>query len=116
MQNIEIQAQVCLTDIRYYFFHVIIIFINKIHYKLPGKISNSGAPPVLKLHRPTANLSCFQQSTLFVHITIIKILPSRLMNMMNEKAKLKTTLTATHYKSDKTHSFSTGLKYFHITI
>jgi len=50
---------------------------------------------VLKLHRPTANLSCFQQSTLFAHITIIKILPSKLTNMMNEKAKFKTILTAT---------------------
>jgi len=43
MQNIEIQAQVSLTDIIYYFFHVI-IFINKIHCKLPRKISNSAAP------------------------------------------------------------------------
>jgi len=94
MQNIGIKAQVCLTDLRYYFFHVIIIFINKIHCILPRKISNSVAH-VLKLHRPTANLSCFQQSTLFAHITIIKILPSKLTNMMNEKAKFKTILTAT---------------------
>lgn len=46
MQNKEIQAQVCLTDIRYYFFHVINILMNEIHCKLPRKISNSAATSI----------------------------------------------------------------------
>jgi len=60
MKNVEIQAQVCLTDTRYYFFQVIIIFINRIHCKLPRKISIAAARSV-KTSLTNCQPLCFWQ-------------------------------------------------------
>jgi hypothetical protein len=44
------------------------------------------------LHRPIANLSCFQKSTYYVGIKIFNNLPSSLESLMNEKAQFKVAL------------------------
>jgi hypothetical protein len=41
------------------------------------------------LHKPTANLSCFQKSTYYAGIKIFNNLPSDLESLMNEKYDLK---------------------------
>jgi hypothetical protein len=44
------------------------------------------------LHRPTANLSCFQKSTYYAGIKIFNSLPSNLRSLMNKKAQFKVAL------------------------
>jgi hypothetical protein len=41
------------------------------------------------LHRPVANLTCFQKSTYYSGIKLFNNLPSSLKSLMNEKAKFK---------------------------
>jgi hypothetical protein len=44
------------------------------------------------LHRPTANLSCFQKSTFYSSIRIFNSLPCNIKNLKNEKAQFKAAL------------------------
>jgi hypothetical protein len=44
------------------------------------------------LHRPVANLTCFQKSTYYSAIKIFNNVPSSLTSLMNEKAKFKVAL------------------------
>jgi IS1 family transposase len=44
------------------------------------------------LHRPTANLSCFQKSAYYAGINIFNSLSSNLRSLMNKKAQFKITL------------------------
>jgi hypothetical protein len=53
------------------------------------------------LHRPIANLTCFQKSTYYSGIKIFNNLPSSLKHLMNEKAKFKVALK----RYLNTHSF-----------
>jgi hypothetical protein len=43
----------------------------------------------LHLHRPVANLTCFQKSTYYSGIKSFSNLPASLRSLMNEKAKFK---------------------------
>jgi hypothetical protein len=53
------------------------------------------------LHRPNANLSCFQKSTFYAGITIFNRLSLSLISLKNEKTKFKVALR----KYLNTHSF-----------
>jgi hypothetical protein len=44
------------------------------------------------LHRPTANLSCFQKRAYSTGISIFNSLPSNFRSIMNEKAQFKVAL------------------------
>jgi hypothetical protein len=44
------------------------------------------------LHRPIANLSCFQKSAFYSGIRIFNSLPRSLTNLKNEKAQFKVAL------------------------
>jgi hypothetical protein len=44
------------------------------------------------LHRPIANLTCFQKSIYYSGINIFNNLPASLKSLMNEKAKFKIVL------------------------
>jgi hypothetical protein len=63
------------------------------------------------LHRPVANLSCFQKSAFYSGIRIFNSFPHRLTNLKNEKAQLKGALR--RYSVDKflcvQVTYSTGL-------
>jgi hypothetical protein len=45
-----------------------------------------------KLHRPIANLSCFQNSAYYAGITIFNSLPSNLTTLMDKQAQFKVAL------------------------
>jgi hypothetical protein len=45
-----------------------------------------------QLHKPTANLSCFQKSAYYAGIKISNNLPSNLTSLVNKKAQFKVTL------------------------
>jgi hypothetical protein len=52
------------------------------------------------LHRPNANISCFQKSTFYAGIRIFNRLPLSLISLKNEKTKFKVALRKylnTHY-------------------
>jgi hypothetical protein len=44
------------------------------------------------LHRPTANLSCFQKSAYYAGIKIFNSLPSNLRSLMNKQTQFKVAL------------------------
>jgi hypothetical protein len=54
------------------------------------------------LHRPNANLSCFQKSTFYAGIRIFNRLPFSLISLKNEKKNFKVVLR----KYIITHSFN----------
>jgi hypothetical protein len=49
------------------------------------------------LHRPVANISCFQKSAYYARINIFNNLPSGLKSLMNEKAKFNTLKLSGYY-------------------
>jgi len=53
------------------------------------------------LHRPNANLSCFQTSTFYASIKIFNILPPSVTILKNDRTKFKAALR----KYLHTHSF-----------
>jgi hypothetical protein len=60
------------------------------------------------LHRPNANLSCFQKSTFYTSIRIFNRLPLSLIILENEKPKFKVALR----KYLNTHSFYSVDEFF----
>jgi hypothetical protein len=68
----------------------------------------SGHPQVHNLHRPNANLSCFQKSTFHAAIKIFNRLPLSLISVKNEQTKFKVALR----KYLNTHCFYTVDEFF----
>ena len=60
------------------------------------------------LHRPNANLSCFQKRTFYAHIKILNSLPPSVTIMKNDKPQFKAALR----KYLHTQSFYSGDKFF----
>jgi hypothetical protein len=68
------------------------------------------------LHRPTANLSCFQKNAFYSEIRIFNSVPRSITNLKNEKAKFKVTLKKylnahSFYSVDECLACADDLKY-----
>jgi hypothetical protein len=64
------------------------------------------------LHRPIANLSCFQKSTFYSSIRIFNSLPCNIKNLKNEKAQFKAALR----RYLNVHSFYSVDEFFMSTV
>jgi hypothetical protein len=62
---------------------------NKEHFQTNADV-HSNTRHKHYLHKPIANLSCFQKNTYYAGTNIFNNLPSDLKILMNEKAQLKT--------------------------
>ena len=67
-------------------------FIIKSETSSNSSIQNINTRNTHHLHRPNANLSCFQRSILYAGIKIFKSLPTSLTIIKNEKVKFKAAL------------------------
>ena len=73
-------------------------FVNERRYQQSGKSSNKSSINNINtrnkhhLHRPNANLSCFQNSTLYSGTKIFNSLPPSVTILENDKAKFKSDL------------------------
>ena len=82
-------------------------FINELHYQYQensptnSSIHHLNTKNEAHLHRPNANLSCFQKGAFYAGIKIFDSSPCSLTILKNEKAKFKVALR----KYLNTHSF-----------
>jgi hypothetical protein len=65
---------------------------NQEHFQTNSAIYNINTNNNHLLHRPTANLSCFQKNAYHASIKIFNSLPSGLTNVTNKKAQFKAAL------------------------
>ena len=68
------------------------ILNNKEHFQTNSSIHSIDTSNKHHLHRPNANLSCFQKSTFYAGIRIFNRLPLSLISLKNEKTKFKVAL------------------------
>jgi IS1 family transposase len=68
------------------------ILNNQEHFQTNSSIHSIDTSNMHHLHRPNANLSCFQKSTFYAGITIFNRLPLSLTSLKNEKTKFKAAL------------------------
>jgi hypothetical protein len=85
-----------------YIFSLLNVGINNLeHFQINSAIHCVNTTNKHHLHRPIANLTCFQKSTYYPGIKIFNNLAASLKSLMNEKAKFKIELK--QYLN--THSF-----------
>jgi hypothetical protein len=76
-----------------YIYSLMSFFVNnQENFQTNSSIPNINTRNKHHLHRPTANLSCFQKNACYSGIRIINSLPRSITNLKNEKAKFKATL------------------------
>jgi hypothetical protein len=75
--------------------------MNQEHFQTNSAVHSVNTRNKHHLHRPAANLTCFQKNTYYSGIKIFNKLPSNLKSLMNEKAEF--TVALERYLS--THSF-----------
>jgi IS1 family transposase len=68
------------------------IINNQEHFQTNSAVHSVNPRNKHHLHRPVANLSCFQKSTYYSGIKIFNNLPSSLKSLMNEKVEFKVAL------------------------
>jgi len=77
------------------------IINNQEIFQISSSIYNINTRNKYPLHRPNANLSCFQKSTLYVGIKILNSVATSVTFLKNDKAKYKAALR----KHQHSHSF-----------
>jgi IS1 family transposase len=77
---------------QYIFSLLSFIVNNQEKFQTNSSVHNINTRNKHHLHRPNANLSCFQKSTLYDAIRIYNSLPCSLTSLKKEKAKLKEAL------------------------
>jgi hypothetical protein len=77
------------------------IINNQERFQTSSAIHSVNARNKHHLHRPIANLSCFQNSTYYAGLKIFNNLPSSLKSLMNEEAQFKVALTHSFYSVDE---------------
>jgi IS1 family transposase len=88
-----------------YIYSLINFFVNNHEdFQTNSSIHNTNMRNKHHLHRPTANISCFQKNALYSGIRIFNSLPCSITNLKNEKTKFKVTLR----KYQNAHSFYSG--------
>jgi IS1 family transposase len=68
---------------------------NQEHFQTNSAIHSVNTRNRGHLHRPTANLSCFQKSAYYPDIKIFNSLPSSLRSLMNKQTQFKIALKGT---------------------
>jgi hypothetical protein len=66
--------------------------VNKQHFQTNSAIHSINTRNRDNLHRPNANLSCFQKNAYYAGIKIFNSLPSNLITLVNTKAQFKVAL------------------------
>jgi hypothetical protein len=95
------KLQILLFPCEYIFSSLIFIIKNQEHFQANSAVHSVNTRNKYHLHRPVANLTCFQKSTYYSGIKIFNNPPASLRNVMKEKAKFKVALK--QYLN--THSF-----------
>jgi hypothetical protein len=76
-----------------YIYSLINFFVNnQENFQTHSSVHNINTRNKHHLHRPTANLSCFQKSALYSGITVFNSLPRSITNLKNEKTQFKVAL------------------------
>jgi hypothetical protein len=68
------------------------ILNNQEHFQTNPSVHSTDTRHKHLLHRPNANLSCFQKSTFYAGIRILNRLPLSLISLKNEKTKFKVAI------------------------
>jgi IS1 family transposase len=71
---------------------LIFIINNQEHFQVNSAVHSVNTRNKHHLHRPVANLTCFQRSAYYSAINIFNNLPASLGYLMKEKAKFKVAL------------------------
>jgi IS1 family transposase len=77
---------------QYIFSLINFILNNQEHFQTNSSIHSIDTRNKHHLHRPNANLSCFQKSTFYATIRVFNRLPLSLISLKNEKTKFKVAL------------------------
>jgi hypothetical protein len=76
-----------------YIYSLMNFFVNnQEHFQTNSLIHNMNMRNKHQLHRPTANLSCFQKNAFYSGIRVFNNLTRSITNLKNEKTKFKVTL------------------------
>jgi hypothetical protein len=86
------KLQILLHPREYIFSLLNYVINNPEHFQTNSVIRCVNTRNKHHLHRPTANLTCFQKSTYYSGIKIFNNLPASLNSLMNKKAKFKIAL------------------------
>jgi hypothetical protein len=70
----------------------VVIYSNQERFGANADVHSVDTRNKHNLHRPTANLSCFQKNAYYAGIKIFNNLPSDLKSLMNDKAQFKIAL------------------------
>jgi hypothetical protein len=119
VHNQELHAEVCLKKIEilpipcHIFSLMNSILNNEENFQTNSSIYSIDTRNKHHLHRPNANLSCFQKSTFYASIRIFNRLPLSLISLKNEKTKFKVALrkylnTRSFYSVDEFFMYKDG--------
>jgi hypothetical protein len=101
-----------LTVPSQYMYSLMSFFIgNQEKFQTNSSVHNINTRNKLHLHRPVANLSCFQKCASYAGIKIFKSLPRSITNIKNDKTQFKAALN----KFLNTHSFYSVDEFFTCT-
>jgi hypothetical protein len=102
VSNLEIHEEVYLRDKKilalpceYIFSLMNFIVNNQEHFQTNSAIHSVNTRNKNQLHRPIANLSCFQKGAYYAGINIFNTPPSSLTSLVNKKAHFKVPLKDT---------------------
>ena len=95
------RLQILTFPCEYIYSLINLITNNEEHFQTNADVHSVNTRHKHCLHKPTANLSCFQKSAYYAGINIFNNLPSDLKGLMNEKARFKIALK----RYLNTHSF-----------
>jgi hypothetical protein len=86
------KLQILPLPCEYIFSLLIFIINNQKQFQANSAVHSVNIRNKHRLHRPVANLRCFQKSAYYSGIKIFNNLPAGLRNLMKEKAKFKVAL------------------------
>jgi hypothetical protein len=100
-RNIFISLKILSLPCEYIFTLMNFVVNKKEHFQTISAIHSVNTRNGDQLHRPTANLSCFQKSAYYTGIKIFNSLPSNLRILVNKRTQFKVALK----RYLNTHSF-----------
>jgi IS1 family transposase len=91
-RNLFMRLEILPLPCEYIFILMNFLVNNQEHFQTNSAIHSVNTRNRDHLHRPIANLSCFQRSAYYAGIKIFNRLPSNLRSLMNKKAQFKVAL------------------------
>jgi hypothetical protein len=86
-RNLFMRLEISLLPCKYIFTVMNFVVNNQEHFQANSTIHSDNTRNRDHLHRPTASLSCFQNSAYCAGVKIFNSLPSDLRSLMNKKAQ-----------------------------